>query len=255
MDSLEAYSGNRRFTQQRNHRLIIANSNFTDCDKPMEYVDFINKLHTRSNRDYVQRVTEHDKAESAAIAKQWGYDYWDGDRRYGYGGYHYDGRWRVVAKDMIAHYGLNAGDKILDVGCGKAFLLYEFTQVVPGLSVAGIDISGYALAEAKEEVKSHLTEGNAIDLPYPDNSFDFVYSITTLHNLHINDLDRALKEIDRVSRSDKSHITIEAYRNEKEKANLLYWQLTCESFFTPEEWEWVFKQAGYKGDYGCIYFE
>ena len=221
----------------------------------MAYVDFVGVLHTRSQRDYVQRVVEHDKASCAIKAKEWGEDYWDGDRRYGYGGYHYDGRWRVVADHMAAHYGLKSGDRILDVGCGKAFLLYEFTQSVPGISVAGVDISDYALTHAKEEVRLELTKASAITLPYEDNSFDYVYSINALHNLPLFELHKSLQEIDRVCRTDKAHITAESYRNEQEKANLLYWQLTCESFFRPEEWEWVFEQAGSKGDYGCIYFE
>ena len=124
---------------------------------------------------------------------------------------------------------------------------------MPGLEVRGLDISAYALDHAKPEVKPYLDEGDACDLPYPDQSFDLVVSITTLHNLYAYDLHKALMEIERVGRGAK-HITIEAYRNEREKANLLYWQLTCRAFHTPDEWEWLFVQAGYTGDYGCIYF-
>lgn len=220
----------------------------------MSYVDFVGILHTATKRDYVQRVIEHDKAECAEVACRFGEDYWDGDRRYGYGGYRYDGRWRKVADAMIAHYGLKPGARILDIGCGKAFLLYEFTQALDGAEVAGIDISDYGIANAKEEVRDRLQVGNATSLPWPDDHFDFVYSINTFHNLYNYDLHQALKEMQRVGRGPK-HITVESYRNEREKANLLYWQLTCRAFMTPQEWEFAFAQAGYDGDYGCIYFE
>jgi protein-L-isoaspartate(D-aspartate) O-methyltransferase len=220
----------------------------------MAYIDFINSVHTSTRRNYLERVAEHDKPECAAIAKQYDKDYWDGDRRYGYGGYRYDGRWYRVADAMAKHYGLKAGDKILDVGCGKAYLLYEFTQAVPGVEVAGLDISEYAIEQAKPEVQPYLQVGNATKLPYADNTFDFVVSILTLHNLYNYELHQALQEIERVGKKNK-YIVIESYRDEREKANLLYWQLTCESFYTPQEWEWCFQQSGYTGDYGYIVFE
>jgi SAM-dependent methyltransferase len=220
----------------------------------MAYLDFITGLHTSSKRNYLQRVCEDDKAACATLAKQWDVDYWDGDRSTGYGGYNYDGRWQPVAKKMAEHYGLRAGNRVLDVGCGKAFLLYDFTLAVEGIEIAGIDISSYAIAHAKEEARPYLDVGNANHLPYPDNSFDLVYSINTLHNLYVFDLMAALKEIERVSRGGK-YVVVESYRTEQEKVNLMYWQLTCESFYTPDEWEWVFAQAGYTGDHGLIFFE
>lgn len=220
----------------------------------MAQIDFISPLHKRTSRDYLGRVNEFPKAEAAKIAKQWGKDYWDGDRKLGYGGMRYDGRWRVVAENMAKHYGLKAGHRILDVGCGKAFLLYEFTQAVPGIQVCGLDISEYGIANAKEEVRPFLQVGNANYLPFPDKSFDLVFTLNTLHNLHCYDLDKALREIERVGKKNK-YIVVESYRNEEEKANLLYWQLTCESFCTPEEWEWWFKQTGYTGDFSFIFFE
>lgn len=220
----------------------------------MEYVDFISLVHKSTKRDYIGRVNEIPKAEAARKAIQWGYDYWDGDRKTGYGGYKYDGRWLKVAQAMVDHYGIKPGDRILDVGCGKAFLLYDFTQAVPGVEVAGIDISDYAIEHAKEEVKPFLRVGNAKELPYEDNSFDLVISINTLHNLFCYDLHSGLQEVERVGRKNK-YVCVEAYRNEEEKVNLLYWQLTCRAFHTPEEWQWIFKQAGYTGDYGFIFFE
>jgi ubiquinone/menaquinone biosynthesis C-methylase UbiE len=218
------------------------------------YVDFLSTIHKRTQRDYLARVTEYDKAEAAEIAIQFGEEYWDGDRRHGYGGYRYDGRWRVVAEQMVAHYGLQPGASILDVGCGKAFLLYEFTQVLPGCTVTGIDISQYAIENAKEEVRPFLQVGDAADLPYEDHSFDFVYSITTLHNLYIYDLWSALREMQRVGR-DHRYLCVETYHNEREKVNLMYWQLTCRAFHTPQEWEWIFAQTEYTGDHSFIAFE
>lgn len=217
-------------------------------------LNFLEKYQKATKRDYVERVVSHDKADCAAVAKQWGYDYWDGERQYGYGGYRYDGRWLPVAQDIAAHYGLKPGDRILDIGCGKAFLLYEFTQAVPGIEVAGIDISEYGIEHAKEEVRPFLKLGTADDLPWPDNSFDFVYSINTFHNLRAPELKRALQEMERVS-TGKAWLCVESYRNEREKMNLLYWQLTCASFYDTEEWRWLFEEWSYSGDYGFIFFE
>lgn len=220
----------------------------------MAFIDFISPLHKKTKRDYLARVNEFPKAEAAKIACQFGKDYWDGDRKVGYGGMKYDGRWRVVAENMVKHYGLKPGDKILDIGCGKAFLLYEFTQVLPGVEVRGIDISQYGIENAKEEVRPFLQAGHANNLPYADGEFDFVFSLNTFHNLYCYDLDKALREMQRVGKKNR-YICVEAYRNEEEKVNLLYWQLTCRAFHTPEEWEWIYQQAGYKGDYSFIYFE
>lgn len=223
----------------------------------MAYIDLMSAIHKSTSRDYLARVNdpEFPKAKAAELAKQWGYDYWDGDRRINYGGYRYmPGRWAPVGQAMIDHYGLKPGDKILDVGCGKGFQLYELTQLLPGLEVYGIDISDYAIENSKEEIKDRLQVGNANSLPFPDDHFDFVFSITTLHNLHNYDLDKALREMERVGKGNK-YLCVEAYRNEEEKANLLYWQVTCEAFCTPEEWAWWFKQTGYSGDHSFIYFE
>ena len=223
----------------------------------MAYVDFLSPLHKATQRDYLARVndSEFPKPKAAELAKQWGYDYWDGDRRICYGGYRYmEGRWEKVARMMVEHYGLKPGDKILDIGCGKGYLLYDFTKVVDGLELHGIDISEYAIENSKLEIKDRLQMGNATSLPWPDNYFDFVYSITTLHNLHNFELDAALREMERVGKGHK-YLCVESYRNEVEKANLLYWQVTCEAFCTPQEWEWWFRQSGYTGDHSFIYFE
>jgi protein-L-isoaspartate(D-aspartate) O-methyltransferase len=217
----------------------------------------MSSVHKSTTRDYLARVNdpEFPKHKAAELAKQWAYDYWDGDRRINYGGYKYmPGRWQFVADAMRNHYQIKPGMRILDVGCGKGFLLYDWTLSVPGVDVAGLDVSEYAIDNAKPEIKDHLTVGNCTDLPYEDNSFDLVYSLNTLHNLHCDELDRSLREIERVSKG-KSYICVESYRNEIEKANLLYWQVTCESFYTPDEWQWWFDHTGYTGDHSFIYFE
>jgi len=223
----------------------------------MTEIDFMSVLHKSTKRDYLARVNdpEYPKAKAAELAKQFNYDYWDGDRRICYGGYRYlEGRWEKVARAIANHYPLPAKPKILDIGCGKGFLLYDFLKVLPDAEIYGIDISEYAIANCKPEIRNQLQIGNAIDLPWEDNSFDLVISITTLHNLHAYDLDLALREMERVGKQHK-YLCVESYRNEQEKANLLYWQVTCEAFNTPEEWQWWFKQTGYTGDHSFIYFE
>lgn len=220
----------------------------------MARIDFLAQYQSATPRDYLGRVNEADKAACAEKALRWDEDYWDGERRFGYGGYTYDGRWRPVAEDLARHYGLRGGERVLDVGCGKAFLLYELTQVVPGLEVAGLDISDYAIRNAKPEVRDALVQGNAARLPWPDGHFDFVLSLNTLHNLRNFDLDAALKEIQRVG-GERAYVCVESFRTEREKVNLLYWQLTCRAFMDPDEWVWTFDRAGYRGDHGFIFFE
>ena len=220
----------------------------------MAYIDFLSSVHKSTKRDYVARVLERPKAEVAAIAKKFDIEYWDGDRSTGYGGYNYDGRWATVAKAMADQYGLKAGDRILDIGCGKGFLLYDITQVVPGVEVTGVDVSQYAIEHAKEEIEDQVQVCDAKKLPFDDDSFDLVVSINTIHNLYCHDAFDALKEMERVGKKDK-YLCVEAYRNEEEKVNLMYWQFTCEMFCKPEEWEWWFEKTGYTGDHSFIYFE
>lgn len=220
----------------------------------MAHIDFIQQVHTSTKRDYVGRVTEADKAECAQIAKQFGYDFFDGDRKYGYGGYRYDGRWRSVAEKMAEHYQLKAGQRVLDVGCGKAHLLYELTQVVPGIEVVGLDISEYAITHTIEKIQPFLKIGEAQTLPFEENSFDLVISINTLHNLKVYDLKKAIQDIERISRKN-SYIVVESFRNDREEVNMLYWQLTCASYYAVDEWEWLYREWGYTGDYSFVFFE
>jgi len=216
-------------------------------------MDIVTALHTKTERNYLARMQDS-KVDCMRVARHYGAEFWDGDRKYGYGGFHYDGRWKSVALKLIETYDLRADAAILDVGCGKGFLLYELQQLLPDARVSGLDISGYAIANAKEEVREHLVEHRAQD-PYPfaDNEFDLVISLTTLHNLHLPDLKAALNEMERVAK--KRYLVVEAYRNEEELFNLQCWALTCAAFFTPDEWIWLFGEFGYSGDYEFIYFE
>ena len=223
----------------------------------MAEIDFMSVLHKSTQRDYLARVNdpEYPKAKASELAKKFSKEYWDGDRRICYGGYHYlEGRWEKVARAIASHYPLPSKPKILDIGCGKGFLLYDFLKVIPDAEIYGIDISEYAILNCKQEIRQRLQVGNAINLPWKDNTFDLVVSITTLHNLHAYNLEKALREMERVGKQHK-YLCVESYRNEQEKANLLYWQVTCEAFNTPKEWLWWFKHTNYTGDYSFIYFE
>tara|TARA_A100001015_G_scaffold303408_1_gene393000 strand:+ start:62 stop:721 length:660 start_codon:yes stop_codon:yes gene_type:complete len=213
----------------------------------------ITSVHKSTKRNYLQRVNSIDKSEAAKKAIKWGYDYWDGSRKTGYGGYYYDGRWKKVASELIKNYKLKPKFKILDVGCGKGFLLHDLKELIPELEVYGLDISKYALRKAMPSIKKKCVFGSAEKLPFKSNFFDLVISINTLHNLYNYQLGSALNEISRVSKNN-AFICIEAYRNEKEKMNLMYWQLTCRAILKPEEWKHLFKVNSYKSDYEFIYF-
>jgi len=216
--------------------------------------DYITTLHKSTKRKYLERMND-DKVSCMLEAKKYEVNYWDGDRRYGYGGYKYiPGRWGSLAKQIIADYNLKGNSRILDAGCGKGFLLLEIKKQLPSIDIVGIDISKHALKEAPEIFKNNFFIHNLKDtLPFKDNEFDLVISINALHNLQIPDLKTAITEIERVGKN--KYIAVESYRNEKEQFNLQCWALTCESFFNKDSWIWLFEHFGYKGDYEFIYFE
>ena len=217
-----------------------------------QLVELVTPLHTRTSRDYLARMND-DKVHCMEVARQYGKDYWDGDRRYGYGGYRYDGRWKPVAEQLIALYGLTNASAVLDVGCGKAHLLKELQSLLPSAFFFGLDRSQYGLSDAQESIRPRLDCGMAEEgLPYPDKHFDLVLSLGCLHNLKNFERETALKEIARVGK--QGYILVESYRNAQEQFNLECWALTCWAFQTPEEWVWEYERCGYTGDYEFIYF-
>jgi len=195
------------------------------------------------------------KVEAMLVAKKYGADYWDGDRRYGYGGYKYlPGRWKPVAEKLIERYSLGKGKKILDVGCGKGFLLYEMQLLQPELQIYGIDASDYGLKNMHPELRGDFRLGKAQEpLPFSDNEFDLVISLATFHNLHVYELEIAVQEVERVGK--QGYIMVESFRNELEMFNLECWALTAESIMDVDEWKWLYNKFGYTGDYEFIFFE
>lgn len=215
--------------------------------------DFVTPLHTRTQRDYLARMVD-DKVHCMRVAKEYGPDYWDGARRYGYGGYRYDGRWKPVAERIIQTYGLRSDARILDVGCGKAHLLHELKCLLPEADCRGFDVSGHGLSDAPEAIRPFLTLGRAEEAyPWPDGHFDLVLSLGCLHNLKLPELDVALREIQRVG--TQHYVLVESYRNDQELFNLECWALTAESLLHVSEWRWVYERCGYTGDFEFIFFE
>ena len=202
----------------------------------------------KAKRNLEQRAAEKTDGERS-IARQFGKDFFDGDRRYGYGGYSYHSRfWEPVIPTFKEFYNLTAESRILDVGCGKGFMLYDFAQLIPEIMVAGIDISEYAIVNAKEEVKPFVKVGDARELPFENNSFDLVISITTVHNLEREGCKKSLQELERVSSGGK-FITVDAYFNDEEKKRMDMWNLTALTYMHTDEWKDFFEEAGYTGDY------
>jgi SAM-dependent methyltransferase len=202
----------------------------------------------RTRRDVSQRG-ETKTEEDRAIARRFGREFFDGDRRHGYGGYRYHPRfWQPVIPAFRDRYGLTASSRVLDVGCAKGFMLYDMTLLIPGIGVAGLDVSSYAVADAVESLRPNLLVGDARALPFADHSFDLVISITTVHNLEREDCAQALREIQRVGRG-ASFITVDAYRSEAEKDAMLSWNLTARTVMHADQWKAFFSQVGFTGDY------
>lgn len=186
--------------------------------------------------------------EVIAKSREYGFDYFDGSRDYGYGGFRYDGRWVPIAEDIVKHFGLKAGDRVLDVGCAKGFLVKDLMKVCPGLEVFGLDISEYALMHCEPEVIGRLHLGSADHLPFPDRSFDAVLAINTIHNLERPDVKRALQEIERLA-PGKGFVQVDSYRTPEQKEIFESWVLTAKYHDYPAQWIELFKEAGYTGDY------
>ncbi len=210
-------------------------------------IDLLAK-YPKVSRDLSARL-EAKTAEARAIGRKFGFDYFDGDRNHGYGGFTYQERfWKPVVPDLITHFNLSSSSRVLDVGCAKGFFLHDLQVALPGIEVNGIDISQYAVENSIESVRSRVQVGDARNLDYPDNSFDFVMSINTIHNLDRDDCAKALTEIQRVS-GGKSFITVDAYRNEVERERMEAWNLTALTMMSVDEWKEFFKEVGYDGDY------
>ena len=201
----------------------------------------------RSKRNLDQRH-EGQSPENIAVSMRFGRDYFDGPREQGYGGYHYDGRWVPIAEDIINHFGLKPGDRILDIGCAKGFLIKDLMSVCPGLEAFGLDMSEYALMNCEPEVIGRLHHGSCDSLPFPDNSFTAAVSINTIHNLDRDGVIRSLREMQRVA-GDKCFVQVDSYRTQKERDMFLNWVLTARFHDWPEGWIKVFEEAGYTGDY------
>ncbi len=196
----------------------------------------------------IEKRTEGLNPENIRIAREYGRAYFDGPREQGYGGYRYDGRWTAIAEDMVAHWDLKPGDRVLDVGCAKGFLVKDLMRVCPGLEVFGLDISEYALMTAEPETIGRLHLGDAVRLPFPDNSFQAVISINTIHNLDRAGCLQAVREMQRLA-PGRGYIQVDSYRTPREEEIFLSWVLTAKTHYDPAGWVRLFEEAGYTGDY------
>lgn len=202
----------------------------------------------KAKRDLSARL-ESKSEESRKIGRKFGFDYFDGDRNHGYGGFSYNPMfWQPVIPTIVENYRIGSSSHVLDVGCAKGFFLYDLKLVFPEISINGVDISEYAIENSMPEIKPYLQVANATKLPFKDNSFDFVISINTIHNLNRQDCAVALQEIERVTKGS-SFITVDAYRNNEEKARMEAWNLTALTMMSVEEWKQFFLEVGYTGDY------
>jgi SAM-dependent methyltransferase len=202
----------------------------------------------KAKRNLEQRAASKTE-EDRAVARQFGKDFFDGDRRHGYGGFNYHPRfWQPVIPTFQSHFGLDANSSLLDVGCAKGFMLHDLAELIPGIQLAGIDVSPYAIENAIEDIKPVVQVADARDLPFPDKSFDVVISINTIHNLERAELAQALREIQRVARKG-AFVTVDAYRDQEERERMMAWNLTAKTIMSVDEWIMFFDECGYTGDY------
>lgn len=202
----------------------------------------------KTKRDLTQRGNEKTE-EDRAVARQFGEAFFDGDRRHGYGGFSYNSRfWQPAIPTFQEYFGLTGTSSLLDVGSAKGFMLHDLRELIPGITVRGVDISDYAIKNSIESVRDFVSVADARDLPFDDNSFDVVISVNTVHNLEKEDCGKALLEIERVSRG-KSFITVDAYRTDEEYERMQAWNLTAKTILHVDEWKAFFKEIGYTGDY------
>lgn len=214
---------------------------------------FVTPNHLKTKRNYIQRMN-NDKIFSMKKSKKYSFDYWDGDRKFGYGGYRYiKDYFKPLAIKLIKTYKLTNHSSVLDIGCGKGFLLFEIKKILPGIKIIGLDNSNYALQKSKSEIKKFLFKHDAKkSLSFKNQSFDLVISINMIHNLKIPDIEVCLKEIERLGK--QKFICFESYRNEEEQFNVYCWALTAETLIDTDGWKWIFKKCNYSGDYEFIFF-
>lgn len=187
--------------------------------------------------------------EDRTVARKFGREFFDGERRTGYGGFSYSPRfWQPVVPTFIEHWGLTGKSSLLDVGCAKGFMLHDLKELIPGITVKGVDVSEYAITNALPTVRDDVQVADAKSLPFPDKSFDVVVSVNTVHNLDRSDCIRALSEIERVARG-RAFITVDAYRNDEEMRRMYAWNLTAKTILSVDDWIGLFAEAGYTGDY------
>jgi|TARA_B110000259_G_scaffold186993_1_gene239754 2-polyprenyl-3-methyl-5-hydroxy-6-metoxy-1,4-benzoquinol methylase len=212
-----------------------------------------NEINLLKNYPAVKRDTniraDHKTKYDHEIARRFGKDFFDGDRKHGYGGFKYNPKfWEPVIPTLVDYWNLDNNCSLLDVGCAKGFMLHDLKNAIPKIKISGIDISEYAIENAKKEIKQYLKVGDAKELPYEDNSFDIVIAINTIHNLNKEDCAKALKEISRVAKKN-SFITVDAFRNEEEKKRMFEWNLTAKTILSVSEWKKFFKENNYTGDF------
>ena len=206
------------------------------------------KNYPKTKRNIKERGTTKSE-QDRAIARKFGKEFFDGDRRHGYGGFSYHSRfWEPVVSTFQKHFDLTAESFLLDVGCAKGFMIHDLAALIPGITVKGVDISQYAIDNAIQDMIPHVHVANTNNLPFADNAFDVVISINTIHNLEKKECAQALQEIERVSRG-KSFITVDAFRNEEEKELMYAWNLTAKTIMHVDEWKTFFREVGYSGDY------
>ena len=202
----------------------------------------------KAKRNLDERAAQKTE-EDRKIARRFDKDFFDGDRRHGYGGFSYMSRfWQPVIPTFQKHWGLSASSSVLDVGCAKGFMMHDFVELISGITVRGVDISQYAIDNAIEDMRPHVQVADARRLPFADKSFDVVISINTIHNLDRAGCAEALREIERVSRKG-AFITVDAYRNAEEKERMYAWNLTAKTIMSVEEWTIFFEEVGYTSDY------
>jgi len=196
-------------------------------------------------------VTEKDRA----VARKFDKEYYDGDRLSGYGGYNYNSRfWTDTVAHIVDFYQLTNNSKVLDIGCAKGYMMHDLSLLIPAAEIKGVDISQYAKEHAIDSMQENIVVSNANNLPFPDDYFDLVIAINTLHNLPLIDCKQAFREINRVT-NNNSFVMNDAWRDDKGKQSMLNWNLTALTYMSCDDWEELFKEVDYKGDYYWFFAE